>query len=432
MYSPVVCALCALSVAVHSMSRADPPAVAPRTAVYRSVVDLVATTPALSNIDHLGSSVQEHAPGTSIARHALPPINREDEAKFNERRQLARANAQSEGHVVDSVMQDSHYIALGMPAAQPSASAARILDVAIARQILADRDATRQLKDCAESFVEDMWCAGDPEHRTQIELIDDSILEAASDMRIKPCLQGRDFLIYCFDGKASMHQQVLAVLQEPKYGWEAHCGARFRFTTSRDEADVRLTFQQQGYWSIVGPAELYPGMSLSEPTMCLQFDSSSIPTAHDYFADRNAKKCIFFRRKVLHEFGHVLGFVHEHSHPDADIPWLPDAVFAKYCKGPGEKEKERVRNNWLTAKKHHQVLHNDYDPDSVMHYPIDPQLLTKAWIIEDHVAKSDISAKDAEHARRMYGPPALAASSSSSSSAPSSAQSSAPTPSSAS
>ena len=40
-----------------------------------------------------------------------------------------------------------------------------------------------------------------------------------------------------------------------------------------------------------------------------------------------------FRRAVLHEFGHVLGLVHEYQNPNADIPWNKAAVI-KLMSGP--------------------------------------------------------------------------------------------------
>jgi serralysin len=36
------------------------------------------------------------------------------------------------------------------------------------------------------------------------------------------------------------------------------------------------------------------------------------------------------RPVVLHEFGHVLGCIHEHSSPAAQIPWNKDTVYEQY------------------------------------------------------------------------------------------------------
>ncbi len=42
-----------------------------------------------------------------------------------------------------------------------------------------------------------------------------------------------------------------------------------------------------------------------------------------------------FSRTVIHEFGHALGCVHEHSSPAATIPWNRDAVYAYYLATQG-------------------------------------------------------------------------------------------------
>ncbi|AUF95294.1 hypothetical protein CXQ80_05360 [Pseudomonas sp. 02C 26] len=36
----------------------------------------------------------------------------------------------------------------------------------------------------------------------------------------------------------------------------------------------------------------------------------------------------WFECPVLHEFGHALGLQHEHTHPDANIPWNEQALIA--------------------------------------------------------------------------------------------------------
>jgi hypothetical protein len=43
------------------------------------------------------------------------------------------------------------------------------------------------------------------------------------------------------------------------------------------------------------------------------------------------------RHLVLHEFGHALGLMHEHQHPDARIPWDINKILNKQAKKPGAR-----------------------------------------------------------------------------------------------
>ncbi len=78
---------------------------------------------------------------------------------------------------------------------------------------------------------------------------------------------------------------------------------------------------------------------------------------------------------ALHEIGHAMGAPHEHQNPKAGIKWNEDAVY-EYFGGPP--------NNWSRDKTYYNVIrkleieHVDgsiWDPDSIMHYSFDPELI---------------------------------------------------------
>jgi hypothetical protein len=82
-----------------------------------------------------------------------------------------------------------------------------------------------------------------------------------------------------------------------------------------------------------------------------------------------------YNRVVMHEFGHALGMIHEHQHPDPGFTWDRDAVIAYYTGPP---------NNWSVAKTEHNVLrrydrtitqYTEFDKFSIMLYRI-PQVHT--------------------------------------------------------
>jgi hypothetical protein len=95
-----------------------------------------------------------------------------------------------------------------------------------------------------------------------------------------------------------------------------------------------------------------------EPTMSLGWLAADSPDAE-------------VRRIVLHEFGHVLGLIHEHQNPNAAIPWDEDKVYAYYAGPP---------NNWSRAQVDELVLRRydaalmavpkPFDPQSIMLFPI--------------------------------------------------------------
>lgn len=52
-----------------------------------------------------------------------------------------------------------------------------------------------------------------------------------------------------------------------------------------------------------------------------------------------------YSRVVLHEFGHALGAIHEHQHPEAAIPWDKPKVYEYYARWleQGEGRWKRIR-----------------------------------------------------------------------------------------
>jgi hypothetical protein len=116
-----------------------------------------------------------------------------------------------------------------------------------------------------------------------------------------------------------------------------------------------------------------------------------------------------FESTVLHEFGHALGLHHEHQHPDADIPWDLEKVYAWY-KENFDWEREKVDSDVLPLPRYTDFTYADYDPLSIMHYNIDSRLTLNNW---SHPGNFTLSKKDIEVIRKIYPqritfiPPAL-------------------------
>jgi len=103
------------------------------------------------------------------------------------------------------------------------------------------------------------------------------------------------------------------------------------------------------------------------------------------------------RRKTLHEFGHVLGLIHEHQVPSVPIEWDRDAVIEDL---EGVWTKEMIETNILTPLAAGEVNATDFDPTSIMIYPIKKRW-TKNGFSSDY--NLDLSPKDIEFISTVYG-----------------------------
>ncbi len=81
------------------------------------------------------------------------------------------------------------------------------------------------------------------------------------------------------------------------------------------KAEIRITFDEPGYWSLVGNDSIDPNVAKAgEASMSFHGFDQRLPA--DWAAT------------VLHEFGHALGFQHEHQNPaghcDKEFRWSDD------------------------------------------------------------------------------------------------------------
>ena len=82
-----------------------------------------------------------------------------------------------------------------------------------------------------------------------------------------------------------------------------------------------------------------------------------------------------YHRVVLHEFGHALGCIHEHQHPQGGIPWDKAAVYRFYSGPPNNWNQEQVDRNIFQRYDKSQTQYSKFDPKSIMLYAI-PNTLT--------------------------------------------------------
>lgn len=144
-------------------------------------------------------------------------------------------------------------------------------------------------------------------------------------------------------------------------GWEDHMPLRFHKVSGNETADILFgTVAGNGHWSNVGTDS---GFQAAQGIQSMNFGWVRNPN--------NAA----LRRTALHEFGHAMGLVHEHSLPGNTIDWDKPAVYAHYEKTYGWKP-DRVNANVFKTYSEAQVNRTTYDPKSIMHYPVEAELVT--------------------------------------------------------
>ena len=165
--------------------------------------------------------------------------------------------------------------------------------------------------------------------------------------------------------------------------WAHHIpGLRLQIVSGK-KGDIRISdsAERQGNWSSVGTAA--KKVPLHAPTL---------------HVDRN-EDSKEFRQTVLHEFGHALGLTHEHQHPENDINWKKGFIYKGY-EGPGV-DRGVIYNNFFALPTGSQLLVKNYDPKSVMHYMIDPDLTKDARGVPENYT---LSKGDKEIIRTLYTP----------------------------
>ncbi len=169
-------------------------------------------------------------------------------------------------------------------------------------------------------------------------------------------------------------------------GWSAACGMEFVFD-QQPNAQIRVTLEPGGCWSHVGN---YP-LPLDRPTMQLGWVNAGTRDEE-------------VRRVTLHEFGHALGFIHEHQQPNAHIPWNMPVVVEHYRRIMGWTE-EMTIGQVIAPVAPEAVDAGVYDRTSVMHYSFPADFVTDPAFVAPF--NTHLSAQDREMAAHWYGPPSV-------------------------
>jgi serralysin len=170
---------------------------------------------------------------------------------------------------------------------------------------------------------------------------------------------GQTLRVRFLGGDPIVQQKIEAVAHQ----WSQYVNIQFAFGNDPD-AEIRISCQPGGSWSYIGTGAL--SIARNQPTMNYGWLHPDTPDEE-------------YSRVVLHEFGHALGCIHEHQHPEAGIPWNRDAVYRYYMGAPNNWTKESVDNNLFTQYSKDVTQFSHFDTQSIMLYAVPKELTTNGF-----------------------------------------------------
>ena len=170
--------------------------------------------------------------------------------------------------------------------------------------------------------------------------------------------------------------------------WETVANVRFNFTNDYRNAMVKIRFVKgDGSWSWLGREVLHNPFGNA--------------TMNFGWFDNNTSEAEF-SRVVLHEFGHTLGFVHEHQTAGAAINWDVPKVYAFFGGAPNNWSQAQVDANIFSKYSQTSTNGTVYDRTSIMHYFFPEGLTTDNT---SFTSNTTLSSLDKQFAKEIYPSP---------------------------
>jgi hypothetical protein len=192
--------------------------------------------------------------------------------------------------------------------------------------------------------------------------------------------KGTQLSVSFLNGTARQHQRVTAYAPL----WSLYSGLNLTFLATPD-GDIRVSFEAGAlsYSAIGTEATTLP---VAQPTMTLAQMTDDLSEAQA-------------RGLVLHEFGHALGLVHEHQSPAAGVPWNRTAAHRYFGRAPFYLSPSEVDQQILSAYDESVTNHTQFDPQSIMVYPIPASITDGTYHVDMNL---DLSPLDKSFIAAQY------------------------------
>lgn len=154
---------------------------------------------------------------------------------------------------------------------------------------------------------------------------------------------GKVLRIAFMDGTAAQIEKVKKEAPE----WIQYANLDFAWVGKTEPSDVRISFSNNGAWSYVGTDN--SGAGKTSVTMNLGWQDPQV---------------------IKHEFGHLLGLLHEHQNPSGGICFNEPVVIQDLSGSPNYWTVPQIRFNVLDKADPSTVLTSPWDKTSIMHYNI--------------------------------------------------------------
>lgn len=173
------------------------------------------------------------------------------------------------------------------------------------------------------------------------------------------------------------------------FGLDSSTG-EYRQWTANDTSHIRVGFEYSGYWSLVGTDS--DDVNIARPgeiTLNLSDFDKRLPSN--------------WKGTVLHEFGHALGFHHEHQTPDIECDFDWPKLYDYLGGHPNYWPKAKVDHNLRQLKQGTGYTYSAHDIESIMHYSFPEWMFKSGTNSPCHTSENnDLSEEDKKMMGKAY------------------------------